>query len=62
MAEVARQEIRYWFGYINKSITDKMVDIFDDSLCEVSQHRLRIRQFDAMQPSKVGNHFIRCVD
>ena len=54
MAEVARLDIQYWFGYINKADTDQMIRVFNDSLRVQSKQHLLIRQFDAMQPSEVG--------
>ena len=54
MKEVVRFNIDYWFGYIQKTNTDKMIGIFNDSLRSLSDQRLMIRQFDAVQPSEVG--------
>ena len=54
MKEVVRFNIDYWFGYIQKTYTDKMIGIFNDSLRSLSDQRLMIRQFDAVQPSEVG--------
>jgi hypothetical protein len=54
MQEVVRLDIQYWFGYISKLYTDQMISIFNDCLKELSDHRLMIRQFDAVQPSEVG--------
>ena len=54
MAEVARLDIQYWFGYINKTYTDQMIRVFNDSLRVQSKQHLVIRQFDAMQPGEVG--------
>ena len=54
MKEVERFNVDYWFGYIKKANTDKMIGIFNDSLRMLSDQRLMIRQFDAVQPSEVG--------
>lgn len=54
MGQVVRLDIQYWFGYINKTTTDQMIRIFNDSLRVQSKQRLLIRQFDAMQSSEVG--------
>ena len=54
MQQVVRLDIQYWFGYISKSHTDKMIGIFNECLKELSEHRLMIRQFDAVKPSEVG--------
>ena len=54
MQQVVRLDIQYWFGYINKSLTDQMIGIFSECLKQLSDHRLMIRQFDAIQPSEVG--------
>ena len=53
MELVARQEIQYWFGYIRKALTDKMITIFNELLKETSGHKLMISQFEAVNPSKV---------
>ena len=47
-------EIQYWFGFVDRTYTDKMIGIFNDTLRALSKQRLIIRQFDAMQPSQVG--------
>ena len=36
MREVVRHGIQYWFGYIRKDSTDKMINIFNKSLQELS--------------------------
>ena len=54
MKEVERFNVDYWFGYIQKAYTDKMIGIFNDSLRMLSDQRLMIRQFDAVQTSEVG--------
>lgn len=54
MEQVAKLDVQYWFGYISKVHTDKMIGIFNDSLRVLSSQRLVIRQFDAMQSSDVG--------
>ena len=54
MREVNRLDIQYWFGYINKDLTDRMVTIFNSSLQSVSNQRLIIRQFDIKDPQSLG--------
>ena len=54
MQQVLRLDIQYWFGYINKHLTDNMIRIFNECLKQLSDHRLIIRQFDAIQPNEVG--------
>ena len=54
MREVVRLNIQYWFGYIDKSSTDKMITIFNETLKDLSGQRLIIRQFDAVQPTAIG--------
>lgn len=61
MAEVVRLDIQYWFGYINKALTEQMIKIFNDSLRGQSDQRLLIRQFDAVQPSEVSEAVHRFV-
>uniref|UniRef100_A0A1X7UR18 Alpha-type protein kinase domain-containing protein n=1 Tax=Amphimedon queenslandica TaxID=400682 RepID=A0A1X7UR18_AMPQE len=53
MAEVVRLDIQYWFAYINRSSTDKMIDIFNESLKSQSSQRLIIRQVDATKPDEL---------
>ncbi len=53
MEEVAKREVQYWFGYIQKSSTDKMIGVFNQSLRRLSNNRLMIRQFEALQPQEV---------
>ena len=59
MKKVVDLDIQYWFGYINRSDTDKMIQVFNDSLCLLSRQRLLIRQFDAMNSTEVGQAVIR---
>ena len=54
MQQVVRLDIQYWFGYVSKQSTDQMIGIFNESLKRLSEHHLMIRQFDAIQPSEVG--------
>ncbi len=54
MAEVVKLDLQYWFGYINKQLTDQMIKVFNDSLRKQSDQRLLIRQFDAVQPDEVS--------
>ena len=61
MAEVVRLDIQYWFGYINKSLTDQMIRIFNESLQRQSDQRLLIRQFDAIKPTEVSEAVHRSV-
>ena len=61
MREVVKLNIQYWFGYINKSITDKMIGIFNDSLKRLSDHQLLIRQFEAISSIQVGEAVHRSV-
>ena len=42
MKEVVRLNIQYWFGYIRKSDTDKMINVFNDSLKCVSDNQMLI--------------------
>ena len=61
MAQVVKLDIQYWFGYIQKCNTDKMIEIFNESLRRLSEQRLLIRQFDAIQPSEVSEAVHRFV-
>ena len=62
MQEVVRLDIQYWFGYINKDYTDKMVRIFNDTLQSLSDHRLMIRQFNIKDPQEITDAIIRSVE
>ena len=53
MQEVARQEIQYWFGYIQRQYTDKMVYVFNEHLKQASERQLMISQFEAINPASV---------
>ena len=61
MKQVVQNEVQYWFGYIQKSHTDKMISVFNESLRRLSEQRMMIRQFDAVQPSEVGEAVHRSV-
>ena len=61
MAKIKDHEVQYWFGYINHEYTDKMIQVFNECLQKISNHRLLIRQFDAMQPSEIGASIHRSV-
>lgn len=53
MAEVVRLDIQYFFGYINKDLTDKMIDVFNNSLQRQSSRRLMIRKVEATKPEQI---------
>jgi hypothetical protein len=55
MAKLASNHIQYWFGYINKGYTDKMISIFNESLRHASRQQLLIRQFEAIKPNEVAD-------
>ena len=55
MREVNRLDIQYWFGYVEKNTTDKMIGIFNESLKSASNQRLLIKQFDIKDPKTVGD-------
>ena len=50
MERIADLQIQYWFGYIKKNYTDKMVDVLGNSLLKLSDRELSIQQFDAREP------------
>ena len=54
MQKVAQNQVQYWFGYIEKQYTDKMITVFNESLRSLSSQCLMIRQFDAKEPQEVG--------
>ncbi len=55
MKEVAEKNVQYWFGYINSSMTDKMIQVFNESLQRLSQRRLLICQVEAKDPKEMGD-------
>ena len=61
MTKVRDHEVQYWFGYINREYTDKMISVFNEYLQRISNQRLLIRQFDAMQPSEIRDSVRRSV-
>lgn len=61
MQQVVRLDIQYWFGYISKQCTDKMIGIFSECLNRLSNQRLLIRQFDAENPCAIGDAVKRSV-
>ena len=54
MKEVANNDVQYWFGYIDPSITDQMINVFNESLQQLSDRRLLIRQISAKEPKEMG--------
>ena len=61
MTKVKNLDIDYWFGYIDREKTDKMISIFSKYLQEISNQHHMIRQFDAMNPSDVEAAVCRSV-
>ena len=55
MKKVVENNIQYWFGYINSSMTDKMIQVFNESLQRLSQRRLLICQVQATDPQGMGD-------
>ena len=53
MQQVVCLNIQYWFGYIRRQNTDKMIDIFNQCLMQLSNQRLMIRLFDAQDPEGI---------
>ena len=53
MNEVKKHKLHYWFGYINKSHTDKMIQVFNEALQSVSDNKMMIEQFDARQTEEM---------
>ena len=54
MKEVVRLNIQYWFGYIRRESTDKMINVFNDSLKSLSDNQMLIRQFEAVESKQIG--------
>lgn len=53
MERVNQLNIQYWFGFIKKDETKKMVEVLNDSLLRLSERELMIRQFDARDHTKL---------
>ena len=51
MKQIAEKEISYYFGYIKKDATGKMIKAFNSSLETQSNGTHSIKQFDASDPS-----------
>lgn len=54
MEKIVKLDIQYYFGYIERRYTDKMIEIFDDCLRALSQQHSIIRQFDAINTDEIG--------
>lgn len=61
MQLVVNNDIHYWFGYIQKQSTDKMISVFNTSLERLSDHRLIIRQVDATNAEQLADTFFKSV-
>jgi len=55
MEKVVEHDIQYWFGFINSDLTNKMISVFNESLKQLSNHRLLIRQVEATDPKVMGD-------
>jgi len=55
MEKLIERDIQYWFGFINASKTDKMISVFNESLQQLSNRRLLIRQVEATDPKVIGD-------
>lgn len=62
MTEVVRLDIQYFFGYINKDLTDKMINVFNESLQSKSSRRLMIRQIEATNPDQIKDAAFKSVN
>ena len=54
MSELVRLEIQYWFGHIQKEYTKKMVEVFNQSLMQLSHRTMIVNEFEALNPEKVA--------
>ena len=53
MQKVADFNIQYCFGYIESDLTDKMIQIFNESLKKASDKRLLIKDISAKDPKEI---------
>ena len=53
MERVWMLNINYWFGYVDKSATEKMVQEFSKMLQNASGRELKIEKFDATDPTSI---------
>ena len=51
--QLYRQQIQYYFGYIKKTDTEKMIAEFNDILCHLGGGQTYITQLDATDPKLV---------
>ncbi len=61
MTEFYRNEIYYYFGYINKKSTEKMVQQFDKVLLERGGREMTIQTFDAQHPHLMDEAVYRSI-
>ena len=61
MQLVVNNNVHYWFGYIQKQYTDKMISVFNESLQRLSDNRLTIRQVDATNTEQLADTFFKSV-
>ena len=61
MKQLAEKEISYYFGYIKKEETNKMIKAFDASLQAQSSKMYSIKQFDASDPTSLLEGVFRSV-
>jgi hypothetical protein len=61
MARVVEKKVHYWFGYIHPKYTDRMVSIFNEHLQNISDGKMIIRQFDAMEHDKLLATTVRAI-
>lgn len=55
MQQVVDHDIQYWFGFIDAGTTNKMISVFNESLQQLSNRRLIIRQIEAREPKVMGD-------
>ncbi len=61
MHDIKKLDIQYWFGYIHKKKTNKMIQKFNEALRGVSSNLMMIEQFDARNTVSMKNAVYRAV-
>ena len=61
MKQLAEKEVLYYFGYIEKDVTSKMIKAFDSSLQTQSNGIYSIQQFDVSDPNSLLEGVVKSV-
>lgn len=59
--KVSQLSIQYWFGYVDRNVTEKMISIFNEYLRSISGETMLIRQFDVRRHLEPHIAYHRCI-